>query len=147
MVGISVPSRLERLISIEQQINQQRYPNVDKLCRMFNVKPRTVFDDIRLLKRSMGLNIRFDRLRNGYYNANPGSKLPPFELSNDEFYALVMAAESLIDSGKIVPGVVESMLAKIIDRLPSHIGEQVSDFRTRVRLDLHLMDKVKTDRS
>lgn len=126
-------SRLERLIRIEQQINQQRYPGVETLCRMFSVKPRTIFDDIRLLKQGMGLNIQFDRNRNGYYNAEPGNRLPLFDLTVDEMYALLVGCEILMELRTLPEDVVESALCKIVSRLPEQIVSRYGEMRDVAR--------------
>ena len=57
-------SKLERLITMEDEIRRGRFPNVEKFCEMFEVQARTVYDDIRELKERCGLDIEFDRFKN-----------------------------------------------------------------------------------
>jgi len=128
-----MPSRLERLIRIEQQINQLRYPGVETLCEMFAVKPRTLFEDIRLLKQHMGLAIQFDRNRGGYFNADPNKRLPAFDLTCDELSAVFLAAELLVVCKKGSKQVVESALSKIINRLPGYLANNYEDMGNDAR--------------
>ncbi|MGH9549086.1 MAG: hypothetical protein ACRD3W_06925, partial [Terriglobales bacterium] len=83
-----MPTRLERLIGIQSEIDRGRYPDVQKLCSMFEIQPRTLHDDIRLIREMLGLEIIYDRFHNGYKNANPTKKLPMFDLTVGEVFAL-----------------------------------------------------------
>lgn len=56
-------SRLERLIAMEDEIRRGWYPNVEKFCDMFEVKPRTVYADIRELKERVGLELNLIDLK------------------------------------------------------------------------------------
>jgi predicted DNA-binding transcriptional regulator YafY len=71
-----MPTRLERLVCIKQEIDRGGYPDVQKLCAMFEIQPRTLHEDIRMMREMMGLEIRHDKFHNGYVNANP-TKRPP----------------------------------------------------------------------
>ena len=46
-------TRLERLVAMDDMIRRGRYPDKQILCEMFEVKERTVFEDIRYLKEEM----------------------------------------------------------------------------------------------
>src|SRR5271156_4937421 len=85
-----VSNRLERLLSMDAEIRLGRYPDVETLCRSYQIKSRTLFEDLRTLRSQLGLDIRFDRSRNGYYNATPSRRLPSFELTEDEFALLAL---------------------------------------------------------
>jgi predicted DNA-binding transcriptional regulator YafY len=102
---------------MEHHIRKGTYPNVETFCRLFDIQPRTVYEDLRLLKQMIGLSIAFDRLRNGYYTNDPEKKLPAFELTDDELTALVFAKElSSALTCHAFEEILESALDKIIDR-------------------------------
>jgi predicted DNA-binding transcriptional regulator YafY len=90
-------TRLERLIAIDERISNNRYPTMRALCQAFNVRPRTIYADIRLLRDRFGLDIRFDRFRKGYYNANPGKRIPIGDLAEND-YVLLMTGLSFLGS-------------------------------------------------
>lgn len=91
-------SRLERLVSIDAYIRSGRYPSVPKLCRMFEVQPRTIYQDLRELREMFDLDIRYDRQRNGYYNATPSKQLPPLAMTYEEALLITLAIEMLASS-------------------------------------------------
>lgn len=90
-----MPSRLERLISIDSYIRAGNFPSVEKLCLLFEVQPRTIYQDLRELRQMFGIDIKFDRTRNGYYNADPTKRLPALSITPDEKLLIVIAAEML----------------------------------------------------
>lgn len=87
-----MPSRLERLILLDQELRRAYYPSVERLCNLFEVQPRTLYQDIKDLREKLGLDIRFDRARGGYYNADPEKKLPAFSLTDLELFSLFLGA-------------------------------------------------------
>jgi predicted DNA-binding transcriptional regulator YafY len=75
------------------------FPSVDELCRLFEIKPRTLYQDIRELKEKLGIDIRFNKARGGYYNAKPAKELPPFRLTSEEYLLLVIGQQMLVHYG------------------------------------------------
>ena len=117
-----MPTRSERLIVMANEINGQRYPTVDHFCREFEVQPRTVYEDIRILKESMGLDVKYDRFNNGYFNANPAKKLPAFELTDGELFALLLGKEMLSQyTGTAFEQPLRTAIEKISQRLPERV--------------------------
>lgn len=92
-------SRLERLLAIEAYLRSGTFPTVSKICALFEVQQRTVYQDLKILRESFGLDVRYDRHRNGYYNANPEKRLPPMALSEREAKLLLLAIETLCQLG------------------------------------------------
>jgi predicted DNA-binding transcriptional regulator YafY len=91
-------SRLERLVSIDAYIRAGHYPSVRKLCETFEVQQRTMYADLRELREMFGLDIQFDRQRNGYYNADPSKQLPPLAMTYEEALLITLAIEMLASS-------------------------------------------------
>ncbi len=129
-----MPTRLERLVAMEDEINRGRYPSVERFCEMFEVKPRTVHEDIRCLKENMGLEVTFDRFRNGYFNANPKKQLPQFQLTDGEVFALTLGKEMLSEyTGTSFEPILRAALEKIYERLPNWVAVDLSDLKSMVR--------------
>ncbi len=129
-------SRLDRLIAMEDEIRRGRYPTVEKFCEMFEVKPRTVYADIRELKERMGLELAFDRFKNGYYNKDPKKQLPTFELTDGEVFALTLGKEMLSQySGTAFEPILRTALEKIYERLPERVRVDIDDLRCMIRFN------------
>ena len=92
-------SRLERLLAIEAYLRSGTFPTLSKMCALFEVQERTVYQDLKILRESFGLDVRYDRHRNGYYNANPDKRLPPMALTEKEIKLLLLAIETLCQLG------------------------------------------------
>lgn len=143
-------SRLERLIAMEEEIRRGRYPNVDTFCQMFEVQPRTVYADIRELKERLGLDIEFDRFRNGYYNKDEKKQLPQFELSDGEVFALTVGKEMLSQyTGTSFEPILKAALEKIQERLPDRVKVDLEDVRGMIRFSagsvIHVSRKLMLD--
>lgn len=123
-------SRLDRLLRMAEEIQRGTFPNVYTFCKMFEVKPRTVYSDLRELKERAGLAVEFDRLQRGYYTTEANSRLPVFDLSEAELVALVVAAEMLAGrAGGPFEQMVRSALAKILARVAVRVSENVKRIR------------------
>ena len=128
-----MPSRLERLIKIEDLIRKGCYPGVERLCELFEVQPRTVYEDIRELKDRMHLDIRFDRFRSGYYNADPKKKLPDFDLTEGEILAITLGKDMLSQyTGTTFEPTLRGALEKIAERLPERVKINIADLQSMV---------------
>ncbi len=105
---------------MEKDIRSERYPSVADLCRTYSIKTRTVYADINILRERLGLEIEFDRSKNGYFNASPESALPSFDLSAEEYLLLICGCESLSASlGTAIRPVLDGILEKIRERAPA----------------------------
>jgi predicted DNA-binding transcriptional regulator YafY len=131
-----MPVRLERLVAMDEEIRKGRYPTVQRFCDMFEVQPRTVYEDIRMLKEQLGMEIVFDRFKNGYYNANPKKELPAFELTDGEVFALMLSKEMLSQyTGTAFEPILRSAIEKIQERLPNKCQVELDDIRSLVRFN------------
>lgn len=107
-------TRLERLVAIDERISNNRYPTMKVLCQAFNVRPRTIYADIRLLRERFGLDIRFDRFRNGYYNANPGKRIPIGDLVEDDYLLAITGCFAL---SSIFGSQMETVLRQVVSQM------------------------------
>ena len=126
--------RFARVVSMIERINRGRAPSVDDFCREFEVAQRTVYEDIRFLKEEMGIDIEFDRDRQGYVNRNPEKKLPTFDLNEGEFFVLALGRDMLAQySGTIFEPHLRGALDKIAARLPNGVTMSFNDLQSLVR--------------
>ncbi|RTL43637.1 MAG: WYL domain-containing protein [Candidatus Melainabacteria bacterium] len=111
---------------------------------MFEVQPRTVYDDIRELKERCGLDIEFDRFKNGYYNKNPKKQLPTFELSDGELFAITLGNEMLSEyTGTSFEPILSSALEKIYERMPDRSEVDLGELRSMVNFNAGSVIKIK----
>jgi predicted DNA-binding transcriptional regulator YafY len=89
------------------------------LCQTFDVRPRTIYADIRLLRDRFGLDIRFDRFRKGYYNANPGKRIPIGDLAENDYVLLMISCSFL---GSTFGNQIRSTLRNAV----THMGKRLS---------------------
>jgi predicted DNA-binding transcriptional regulator YafY len=134
-------SRLERLISLDAYIRSGVCPGIEQLCRIFEVQPRTVYQDLRELKERFALDIRFDRDRNGYYNADPSKRLPAMMMTEDEVVLLSVAAEMLCHFGG--PS-FRGSLASALDTIAEDKFQTRQQIQAAMRID-HQPDEVSSN--
>jgi len=124
-------TKLERVLAIDAVIRRGGFPSVNDLCQEFEVAERTVHEDIRYLKERLNRDIQFDRVRNGYYNANPEQSLPTFELTSGEVFALTLGKELLsLYVGTSFESVLRSALDKVSERLPEKVRIAPEDVKS-----------------
>ncbi|HEY9772977.1 MAG TPA: hypothetical protein V6C81_04145 [Planktothrix sp.] len=118
-------TRLERLVAIEERISNNKFPTMRSLCHAFSVRPRTIYADIRLLRERFGIDIRFDRFRNGYFNASPGKRIPIGDLVEDDHVLLLMGCAMLASSlGDKVSKALGPIQTSMVKRLPFGVDEE-----------------------
>lgn len=129
-------TRLERLVAIEERISNNQYPNMRGLCQAFNVKPRTIYADIRLLRERFGIDIRFDRFRSGYYNANPGKRIPIGDLVEDDYLLMIAGCAILGASfGTRMKSALRNVVSNLGKRLSFGVQEQLNGFVVKPKVD------------
>lgn len=127
-------TRYERISYMIGEIDDRRYPSVERFMQRFEVSKRTIYDDIQFLRERTGLDIRFDRYRNGYYNKTPGKKLPPFDLDYGEVFALTLGKQMLEQyAGTAFEPVLRSAIEKIQQRLPEKVKLEAQEVFAAVR--------------
>lgn len=127
-------SRLERLIGIEKVIRTGHYPGVSDLCHMFEIQPRTLFQDIKELRENVGCQIKFDRTKQGYYSTNPQHQLPSFSLTEDEMFVLIVATELFSQvSGTSISTQLKTAISKIAQENAPGWKEQVDSIKSVIR--------------
>jgi|688.fasta_scaffold136713_2 predicted DNA-binding transcriptional regulator YafY len=127
-------TKLERVLAIDSEICRGRYPSVTDLCQRFEVSERTLHEDIRFLRENLAREIDFDHVKNGYFNSNPQKRLPAFELSSGEVFALTLGKELLSQYiGTSFEPTLRSALEKISERLPDKVQVDPADVQAIIR--------------
>lgn len=127
-------TKLERVLAIDGEICRGRFPSVVDLCQRFEVSERTLHEDIRFLRDNLAREIDFDHVKNGYFNRNPQKRLPAFELSSGEVFALTLGKELLSQYiGTSFEPTLRSALEKISERLPEKVQVDPGDVQAIIR--------------
>ncbi|MBX9666686.1 MAG: WYL domain-containing protein [Candidatus Obscuribacterales bacterium] len=127
-------TKLERVLNIDTEICRGGFPSVQDLCQKFEVSERTLHDDLRYLKDRLAREIVFDHNRGGYFNTNPTKRLPSFELSSGEVFALTLGKEILsIYTGTSFEATLRSALEKISERLPEKVNVDPEEIKSVVK--------------
>lgn len=136
--SLRMTSRLERLLKLDLAIRKGDFPNVETLCRLVEVQPRTLYQDLRELRENLGCDVRFDRVRSGYFNGSPDKKLPTFALTNEELLVIAVAAELFSQTGgEAVAQILESAMTKILDGYQQKIPIAPESLRNWIRTEGH----------
>ena len=101
----------------------------------FEIKERTVYDDIRFIKERLLIEVLYDSTRMGYYNSTPDRKLPQFDLTEEELSALMLGKDMLVEhSGTIFKNQLEQALAKIASRLADKEQIPLEELQSLIRV-------------
>lgn len=131
---ISMSTKLERVLAIDAEICRGGFPGVQHLCQKFEISERTLHDDLRYLKDRLAREITFDHAKGGYYNGSPDKRLPSFELSSGEIFALTLGKEMLsIYTGTSFEATLRSALEKISERLPEKVHVDPEEIKSVIR--------------
>lgn len=129
-------SRLERLLRLDLAIRKGDFPSAETLCRLVEIQPRTLYQDLRELRENLGCDVRFDRVRSGYFNGSPDKKLPTFALTNEELLVIAVAAELFSQTGgEAVAQILESAMTKILDGYQQKIPIAPESLRNWIRCE------------
>lgn len=112
-----ISCRLHRLLRIIRLVRRPRYPNVQELCDLLEVRPRTIFKDLQELKEMLGVAIKFDRSKNGYYLQDDDWQLNFWGLE-EETAVLLLVANRLVNelSGEQFAAPLRDMFGKEVQR-------------------------------
>lgn len=128
---MSLPERIFSMCSI---IQAGQYPSVQTFREMFEVSERTVHGDLAYLKDRLRMDLKFDKARKGYYNADPNWKMPPIDLTDGEVFALILGKEMLSQyAGTSFEPVLRGAIEKIASRLSDKVEVDLSQVQSVVQ--------------
>lgn len=105
---------IQRMIYIDQQIREKRYPNCKSVATDFEVTTKTIQRDIEYMRIQLKAPIVFDKKRNGFYYINENFFLPAVHINEKEIFALTIA-EKVLNQYKNAPYFTE--LQNIFNRI------------------------------
>lgn len=108
-------------MAVYEAIRGGHYPNANQLARALEAGPRTIKRDIEHLREQLGVGIRYDAVRHGYFLADPDAAFPGGPFSEAEILALFVARQSLAAQRGTA---VEQILAEGFRRLESRLDGQ-----------------------
>ncbi len=131
---------LERMIKIHQSIAAGEYPNATKLSTEFEVSTKSIYRDIEFMRDRMELPIEFDHIKNGYYYTEPVENFPAIQMTEGEFFALLVAEKALQQyRGTNFEKPLFSAFKKMAAALPETISLQISDWEQAISFQLRQM--------
>ncbi|NLC76517.1 MAG: WYL domain-containing protein [Clostridia bacterium] len=130
-------SRFARIYYIDQQLRHQRYPNVPKLAREWEVHRRTIERDIEFMRDRLGAPIAFNRHRMGYYYTEKDFQLPSINLTEGELVTLFLGQKLLNQcAGTVLEDSVRSAFEKIYLFLPQSVSVDFDTLEQAISFDV-----------
>lgn len=91
--GEESQTQWSRILWLDRQIRERRYPNAQALVDEFSISRRTAFNTIDFLRWSLQAPAEYDRAKKGYYYPDPTYALPAVFLKEGELLAVLLAEE------------------------------------------------------
>lgn len=124
---------LERMIRIHQCIASGEYPNATQLAGEFEVSTKSIYRDIEFMRDRMGLPIEFDHVKNGYYYTENVENFPAIQMTEGEFFALLVAEKALQQyRGTSFEKPLLSAFKKMASALPDTISLHASEWEKAI---------------
>ncbi|WP_298821571.1 helix-turn-helix transcriptional regulator [Chloroflexus sp.] len=115
-------SRLERLIQIDAMVRSGAYPTVADFCRRFEVKERTIYEDLSYLRDRVHAPLAYSRSKRGYYYRDPSWVLPVLQVSKGELIAFLFSIEL---SKRYLGSSFAAPLQDFVKRMERYLTDQV----------------------
>jgi predicted DNA-binding transcriptional regulator YafY len=87
------PGHWSRVIWLDREIREERYPNVRGMQEEFGISRRAAFDTVSHLRHSLGAPLKHDPDKHGYIYTDPTYILPAVFLQEGEFLTLLLAEQ------------------------------------------------------
>jgi predicted DNA-binding transcriptional regulator YafY len=112
---------------------QKRRFNVTDLCEKFEIAERTAYEDLRYMKENMGLQIEHNNFTDSYYLVSPYTNHATFELTEGEFFSLIVGKQLLEKyTGSSFEPIISTALEKIRDRLSDKIDLDIDETEKKI---------------
>ena len=114
-----------RLLQVDQQIRQAKYPNCFSLAKQLEVSVKTIQRDVEYMRDRLNAPIEYDFLKKGYYYTSGNWFLPALSLSEGDLFAVLLASRVLEQyHGTPVAKQLGSIFKTIAESLPDKITIQ-----------------------
>jgi len=129
-------SKLERIVYMHDVLTHGPFPTREEICFKYSIAERTFFDDLQYMRDRLSLDIKLNPSTGRYYNANPKRRLPEFDLTEGEVFALTLGKEMLSQYvGTSFEPVLRAAIEKIMKRLPDRVRIDADDVTCMVKFD------------
>ncbi|MBN1349947.1 WYL domain-containing protein [candidate division KSB1 bacterium] len=126
---------IRRMIYIDQQLRDRKYPTCRSIASEFEVNRKTIFRDIEYMRYQLDAPIAFDFQKNGYYYTQSDYFLPAIHLKESDLLSIIIN-ERILSQYRDTPyhEEIKRVIEKILCYLPDdvtteHLGNFVS-FKT-----------------
>lgn len=125
-------TQAERLLELDRQIRDGKYPNCATFATEWEVSAKTVQRDIEFMKSRMGAPIEYDALRRGFYYTEPTFMLPAVQMNEGELAALLIGSKALEQfQGTPMAKKLTAVFDKLSALLPDNITVRPEELFTR----------------
>ena len=117
-------TKYERIVWIDREIRDKRYPNAHKVQEHFELHSvRIAYDDRRFMIDRLGAPIGYDSIHKGWSYKEPNFVLPAFMLTKTEVISFLLGEELLKRyMGTPFEQPLRMALEKIKQYMPDNIG-------------------------
>lgn len=88
-------TQFRRLLFIDQELQQDRFPNCRTLAEKWEVSAKTIQRDIDYLRDQLSAPIAYDDQKHGFYYSEPSFRLPGLNVSESDLFAVCIAEKAL----------------------------------------------------
>ncbi len=106
-----------------QRLQGGRFPNCRKMAAELEVSTKTIQRDIDFMRDQLNLPIQYDRLRFGFFFAEPVTSFPAMEVTAGELVALFVAQKAL---EQFRGAAFEKQLAAAFRKLTENLHDKIS---------------------
>ncbi len=112
-----------RLLFIDQQIREHRYPNCTSLAKQWEVSDRTIHRDIDYMRYELNAPLEYSAKDRGYWYTEAQYHLPAMDIRESDLFAIYLADKLLLQyEGTPIYDGLCSVFRKIEDSLPEKAG-------------------------
>ena len=114
---------IRRMIYIDQQIRNRKYPNCKSIAREFEVNYKTIYRDIEYMRYQLDAPIEFDQKQNGYFYSEPDYFLPAVHLRESDVLSFIIN-ERILSQYQNTPyyDEIKKVINKILQFLPDDVS-------------------------
>lgn len=106
--------KFERYFWFDREIRRPAYPNATSLTQHFEISAKTAQRTIDFMRDRLCAPLAYDSSRKGYFYTDDGFSLPPFEISQNELLAVLLAQNLLAGSaGGVISRSIRSFGRKL----------------------------------
>ena len=112
--------QFRRLLFIDRQIRDKRYPNCATMADEWEVSAKTIQRDIDYLKYELDAPLEYDQIKHGYYYTEERFALPAINISESDLFAVVIA-EGVMKQFHNTP--LQAKLASVFRKIQSSLPD------------------------